>query len=66
MRPQPLLTERAVAVCAFESARIVLSCGAKGSSDDEALARTALEKARLCLEMSKRHFPRSAPAKTLA
>ncbi|KAK7994429.1 hypothetical protein PG991_016017 [Apiospora marii] len=64
--PLPLLVERDVAVCAFESARIVLFCCASGSPVvDEALVEAALEKTRLCLEMIKRHFAGSASVKTL-
>ncbi|KAK8016945.1 hypothetical protein PG993_015134 [Apiospora rasikravindrae] len=62
---QPLLAERDVAVCAFESARIVLFCSSDASPPDDALVETALAKARLCLDMIKHHFAWSASVKTL-
>lgn len=49
--PQPLLVERDVAVCVFESARIVLFCCASGSQVDNALVEDALTKARLSVSI---------------
>ncbi|KAK7999477.1 hypothetical protein PG990_012077 [Apiospora arundinis] len=62
---QPLLIERDVAVCAFESARIVLFCCASASPANDALVDVALSKARLCLDVIKHHFAWSASLKTL-
>ncbi|KAK8121821.1 fungal-specific transcription factor domain-containing protein [Apiospora sp. TS-2023a] len=63
--PQPLLTERDVAVGAFESARVSLFCCADGSPADDALVKIALTKARLCLDMVEYHFTWSASVQSL-
>ncbi|KAK8075682.1 hypothetical protein PG997_010345 [Apiospora hydei] len=63
--PQPMLIERDVAVCAFESVRIVLFCCANASPPDDGLLEAALAKARLCLDMVKHHFASLASVQTL-
>ncbi|KAK7961751.1 uncharacterized protein PG986_002576 [Apiospora aurea] len=63
--PQPMLIERDIAVCAFESVRIVLFCCANVSPPDDGLVEAGLAKARLCLDMVKHHFASLASVRTL-